>query len=854
MPTHFKFVLLLALVSLAYFLTGSLGLRLPYVGSHITLIWLPTGIAVYALMRGGLKFWPSIFLGAFLVNLSIGSSILLALSIAIGNTLGPVFTYWMLRSRLNTSLNHIKDVLLIVSSAAIGMTISATAGVASLFNAGIVTTAGLMSSWLIWWAGDAVGVLMLLPLLLTLTRKEINQLWQARVSYLSASLLVLGFEILIFKFSSSAAGQFSLLAFLVLPMVIWISMRFGLAGSALVVISLSIIAVIATASEQGPFYQANMHQGIISLWAFMSVLTLIAMIINIMQSERLAFEEALQSSETKLRAVINGALDAIVTINEQGKIVEFNPAAEKMFGYQRGEVLDKSLGETIVPPSARAAHYNGHQHFIATGEKKIIGQRVELMAMRVDGTEFPIELTLTSLKEQGIPWVTGFMRDITERKNAEEAINQLAFFEPLTGLPNRRLFLDRLGQAFAHSARENSYSAVLFVDLDNFKSVNDASGHEAGDTLLIEVAKRIKKQLREEDTVSRLGGDEFLILLRDLGSDQEAALLAARQIGEILLHIIAMPYNIVGFEHHTSSSIGICLFSGYEIGQDELLRRADSAMYQAKAKGRNTLCFYDPAMQLIVEHRALIQSYLRNALELNQFSLHYQIQVDANRHIIGAEALLRWSNPEIGMISPVEFIPIAEDTGLIIPIGAWVIESACKQLKSWENTHANHLRLSVNVSVRQFRQPNFVNDVKVALKKTGANPKLLKLELTESLVIDDVMSTVFKMQELKALGVRFAMDDFGTGYSSLIYLKKLPLTQVKIDQSFVRDLVIDVSDAEIVKTIIQMGQALGFNVIAEGVETEAQFDLLRQYGCKEFQGYLFGKPMEINAFNELLKL
>lgn len=842
-------------MSLAYLLTGKLGLMLPYVGSHITLIWLPTGVAVYALYKGGLKFWPSILIGAFLVNLSVGSSVTLALLIATGNTLGPVVTSFILKDfRLNSALNRIRDVMLIVFSSALGMIISASGGVASLFHFGIVTNDDLASSWLIWWAGDTVGVLMLLPFLLTVTKKGINQLWNAKASFLSLSIFVMVIELLIFKFSSGATGQFSLLAFLVLPMVVLVSMRFGLTGSSLMVLSLSVVAVLATVNEHGPFYQANLHQGIISLWIFMSVLTLIAMIINIMQSERLVFEEALLNSETKLRAVVNGALDAIVSINEHGKIVEFNPAAEKMFGYTRDDVINKSLAETIIPPSLRDAHHKGHQHFVATGKKNIFDRRIELTAMRSDGTEFPVELTLTSLKEQGIPLVTGFIRDITERKNAEEAINQLAFFEPLTGLPNRRLFIDRLSQAFAHSARESNYGAVIFVDLDNFKSLNDTRGHEIGDKLLIQVAERIKKQLREEDTVSRLGGDEFVVLLRDLSDDQAHALLSARQIGEVLLQTINMPYNLDGFEHHTSSSIGICLFSGYEVNQDELLKRADTAMYQAKAMGRNTLCFYDPAMQLMVENRAQIQSQLRNALELHQLSLHYQIQVDENRRVIGAEALLRWNKPDVGMVPPAEFIPIAEETGLIVPIGAWVIEAACKQLKKWERTtYANHIKLAVNVSARQFRHPGFVSDVRAALVNTGANPNFLKLELTESIVIDDVMNTVLKMQELRSLGVKFSMDDFGTGYSSLIYLKKLPLTQIKIDQSFIRDLEVDVSDAEIVKTIVLMGQALGFNVIAEGVETNAQFDLLCHFGCKEFQGYLFSRPIEVDALNELLK-
>jgi len=844
----------LALVTLAYFLTGKLGLMLPYVGSHITLIWLPTGIAIYALLKGGLKFWPAIFVGAFLVNLSIGSPLFLALSIAIGNTLATVVTHHLLsKLGLHLSLNRIQDVFLLMIASALGMIISASNGVANLFYSGVLAYENLTISWITWWAGDTVGVLMVLPLLLAVSKKEVQQLWQVRAKFVGLSLAALLIELLVFKITPGAAGQFSLLSFALLPVVVFIAMRFGLVGSTAVVLALSFGAILATINGIGPFYQTDMHHGIISLWVFMCVLMLIAMIINIMQSERLAFEDALVSSEARLRAVVNGALDAIVTINSNGEIVEFNPAAERIFGYQFDQVRGKVLSEVIIPPSLRSAHHRGHQHFVATGDKRIFDKRIELTAMRSDGSEFPVELILTSLDNSGAPLVTGFMRDITAYKSAEEEINKLAFFEPLTGLPNRRLFLDRLSQAFSHVAREKSYGAILFIDLDHFKSINDTRGHDVGDQLLIQVADRIKRQLRAEDTVSRLGGDEFVILLQNVNSDLETAQLYAHEVAEKLLHTIAMPYHLNGVLHHNTSSIGVCLFDGHEIKQDELLKRADAAMYQAKDKGRNTLCFYDPDMQLAVERKVKLHTDLRSALELNQLSLHYQIQVDSQRRVIGAEGLLRWNIPNVGLISPAEFIPIAEETGLILPIGTWVIETACKQLKAWERTNfAQDLRLAINVSAKQFRQPNFVNEIKNIIKKTEANPNRLKIELTESVVIDDAEDTALKMHQLRALGVRFSMDDFGTGYSSLTYLKNLPLTQIKIDQSFVRDVDIDASDAEIVKAIILMAQALDLNVIAEGVETEEQFALLSQYGCKQFQGYLFSKPVDIDALNTLL--
>jgi len=845
----------LVIVALAYFATGWLGLLLPYVGSHITLIWLPTGIAVAALLRWGYRCWPAIFVGAMAVNLAIGSSPGLAFSIAIGNTLAPLLSAWILHFfKFKTELTRVHDVLLLVAAACVGMVVSASGGVASLFHYGAVAESQLRLSWLVWWLGDTVGVLLTLPILVTITKGEWVYLWQQRRKYLAWCGIVSILEIAIFQLVSDASGQFALLAFLVLPLVIWTAMRFGVTGASLAVLGLSIIAVLATVNAHGPFYQADMHQGILSLWVFMSTLALVALMITVLQSERAATEKALLNSEAQLRAVIDGAIDGIVTIDEEGRLVEFNPAAERILGYQREQVIGRSLAEVMIPPAMREAHSKGHQHFIATGEQHIFDRRLEMVAMRADGSEFPVELTITSMHDKGLNLVTGFIRDISKRKKAEEDIRNLAFFEVLTGLPNRRLLLDRLQQAFATSARAQTHGAVLFIDLDNFKSLNDSRGHDVGDLLLIEVSMRIRACVRDEDTVARLGGDEFVVVLEDLSGNIDYAATEARAVGEKILSEINKPYTLQSMEHHSSSSIGVSLFLGYDVGVDELLKRADTAMYQAKASGRNTQRFFDPAMQAAIENRVELEAQLRRALIHQQFRLYFQVQVDTDRHIFGAEVLLRWMHPERGLVTPAEFIPVAEESGLIVPMGKWVIYGACEQLKCWEKIpYAQGIQLSVNVSARQFRHPDFVEEVQTALEVTGANPNLLKLEMTESLVIDDVVGTVEKMQVLKKLGVRFAMDDFGTGYSSLSYLKQLPLTQVKIDQSFVRDIAVDPSDASIVQAIIVMSKALGFNVIAEGVETEEQFDLLAQYGCNQFQGYLFGKPLDLEALDKRLQ-
>jgi diguanylate cyclase (GGDEF)-like protein len=441
-----------------------------------------------------------------------------------------------------------------------------------------------------------------------------------------------------------------------------------------------------------------------------------------------------------------------------------------------------------------------------------------------------------------------------ERKEYEDEISHVAFHDPLTQLPNRRLLADRLQQALAASGRTHRHGAVLFIDLDHFKTLNDSKGHDVGDLMLSEVANRLQGPIRKGDTVARLGGDEFIVMLTDLDEDYEKSALQAKLLGEKILETISMPYMLNGYEYHSTASIGISTFYGNATTVENLLRHADTAMYQSKHAGRNRLHFFNPSMQEALETRFTLQSSLRKALAEQQFSLHYQIQVDGQNRIFGAEALLRWQHPERGQIPPATFIPIAEESGLILPIGKYVLETACKQLKIWESdAKAKHLLLAVNVSSYQFKQPDFVDQVIGILKQTKANPTRLKIELTESMVVEDVSETIEKMQILRAAGVRFSMDDFGTGYSSLASLRRLPIQQLKIDKSFVDDIATDPSDAIIVKTIIAMGNILGFNVIAEGVETQIQLDMLKQYDCPSFQGYLFSRPLPIDQFQALIQ-
>ncbi|MFA5169984.1 MAG: EAL domain-containing protein [Sulfuriferula sp.] len=448
----------------------------------------------------------------------------------------------------------------------------------------------------------------------------------------------------------------------------------------------------------------------------------------------------------------------------------------------------------------------------------------------------------------------GWFYDVTNLKEAEKKIQQMAFHDALTQLPNRLMLIERLNQALAVSSRNAQYGAVLFIDLDNFKIINDTKGHITGDLLLIEVANRLQSSIREGDTVSRLGGDEFLVVLETLGTELNKAAIYAEKIAEKIRCTLNEPYILNERLCNISSSIGIVLFHGHQESPEDLLRYADTAMYQAKKNGRNDISFYDPSMQLAIDTRAKLEDELRLALKKHQFCLHYQIQVDHLRHAIGAEVLLRWEHPEHGLVSPAQFIPLAEETGLIVPIGLWVLETACAQLAAWQDDDlTRNLTLAVNVSAKQFHKPDFVTQVQRVLLDSGAKPSQLKLELTESTMLGNVEDTINKMREIEMLDVTFSMDDFGTGYSSLQYLKRLPLSQIKIDQSFVRDIVSDPDDASIVQTIIAMSKALELNVIAEGVENEAQYKFLESSGCHAFQGYLFSKPVPVDKFIDLLK-
>ncbi|MHB8354558.1 MAG: sensor domain-containing protein [Burkholderiales bacterium] len=590
-----------------------------------------------------------------------------------------------------------------------------------------------------------------------------------------------------------------------------------------------------------------------------------------------AFDELARNLLVEMAVDISFALDALISESERKRATEELRIASIAFESQEGMVITDH-GDRILRVNQAFKTMTGYSANEAVGQMAslVMSDRHdeafsvaisecirrdgiwqgEVWNRRKNGEIFPTLLTMSAVMG-GAEEITHYVRmytDISRDKAAAEEIQRLAFHDYLTDLPNRRLLMDRLQQALASSARSHLEGALLFLDLDHFKTINDIHGHDTGDLLLQQVAKRLTSCLRECDTVARLGGDEFVILLSDLNALPIEAATQTLAIGEKILRVIGLPYLINTLAYHCTASIGMTLFNKHEQGAEDLLKHADIAMYQAKKAGRNVLRFFDPEMQEALNVRAILEMELHQAPEKQQFHLYYQIQVDEKRRPLGAEALIRWNHPDRGLILPAQFIPLAEESDLILPIGQWVLETACAQLQAWQqDALTQDLVLAVNVSARQFRQTDFVTQLQSLMQRYAINPKLLKLELTEYLFLESIKETIAVMNTLNETGVQFSLDDFGTGYSSLQYLKLLPLSQLKIDQSFVRDIVVDSYDRAIVRTIIAMAHGMNLDVIAEGVETEEQLQLLLNKGCTSFQGYLFGRPVPIRQFEDLLR-
>ena len=558
------------------------------------------------------------------------------------------------------------------------------------------------------------------------------------------------------------------------------------------------------------------------------------------------------NSELRIAAAAFNAQEGMIVTDTKGVILSANRAFVGLTGYTMEELVGQTA-RLFRSHRRDAEFYQSMWNSVqSTG-----GWQGDMSPRTKSGEHCARWLTISAVKNEAGEATNyiGSYYDISKLKHAEEKIRELAFFDQLTGLPNRVLLIDRVRQALNANIRNKSFGALLFIDLDNFKTLNDSLGHDVGDLLLKNAAQRISHCVRAEDTVARFGGDEFVVLLANLGTQKaKAAALQAEAIGEKILAAFTEVFQLDTYEYPCTPSVGVTLFSPEDRNVDELLKRADLAMYDAKTAGRNGLRFFDPAMQTMISARAALETDLREDLKKERLLLHYQPQVDHEGRLLGAEALARWPHAQKGMVSPTEFIPMAESTGLILPLGALMLKIACRQLACWSADLATeHLTIAINVSALQMRQKNFVEQVRAIIEQTGANPRRLKIELTESTLVSNVDDVIAKMEKLKTIGIGFSLDDFGTGYSSLSYLKRLPLDQLKIDRSFVKDVLVDPNDAAIAQMIIALSKSLGLSVIAEGVETEEQYAFLARHGQLNYQGYLFGRPLPPEDFERLAR-
>lgn len=573
------------------------------------------------------------------------------------------------------------------------------------------------------------------------------------------------------------------------------------------------------------------------------------LVTRLVRSERKARDAFMQlhDSENRVQAVLDNVDEGIISIASTGTIELFNPGAERMFGYRSKDVIGNNVS-MLMPEPYRSEHDGYLERYLHTGEAQVIGIGRELAAQRSDGETFPIELRLSEFHFEGRRQFIGIMRDISERKAAEAKIIHLAHYDALTDLPNRGLVQDRIQQAIASARRSGAQFAVMFIDLDKFKSINDTLGHDVGDRLLQMVAHRLTGALRAGDTVGRQGGDEFIVLLASLSAAEDSALVAKKILG-----VLSAPFTINGQDLRSDGSIGIAVYPQDGDDVETLLKNSDTAMYHAKEAGRGNYQFFAQAMNATAAERSLLEGDLRQAIDRSELVLHFQPLVKiADGSIVATEALVRWNHPRLGLVGPGRFIPVAEDSGLIVPLGEWVLRRACAQLNQWRKQGLQLPRMVVNLSPRQFRQKHLVQTFSRVLSETGADPHWLGLEVTENVIMENPEVAVGVLRELKALGIELSLDDFGTGYSSLSYLKRFPIDKLKIDQSFVRDIATDADDEALVAAIIVMAHRLNICVVAEGVETEAQLAFLRAHNCDEYQGYLFSRPLPADELHAKL--
>lgn len=811
--------------------------------------YLPVGLVLPLLLCGGIRYAPVVLVAsviAAVVNYHrplfswCGMPGCIAIYLTYMGAAAILRRPWRIDFRLGT-LKDVGRYLVVTLGAAL---LTAVMGMLTLVGDGRIGRSDALRTTIDWWASDALAIIAFAPFVLVFIAPAIGR-WLSSESWTRPGMARRGRPSTTEMFELAALSGFAVFAiwfvfgyapalpyqplYLLFAPVIWAAVRRGLAGAVLTTFAISAgmtIAAWVTQAQRGSLPRLQLA---------MFALGLTGLCLGAVVTERKHVELAIRKSEKRYRLLFERNLAGVFRTTLAGRFLECNQAAASMFGYDSPEeVLALPVIDLYDTPSDRGA-------FLAKlkSERSLTNQ--EMKFRRKNGEFFCAIANMSLIEDDSGPReiLEGTLVDITERKSAEERVQSLAYYDALTGLPNRVLLQDRLSQALATARRQRHKVALLFLDLDRFKTINDSLGHAVGDLLLQDVAQRLNKCARDEDTVARLGGDEFLIVLNNVTDIPDAAVAAERFMDAMTSAVV-----IQGHTLSINCSLGISIFPEHGADAETLIKNADAAMYSAKDGGRNNFRFFTADMNDQALERLTLENDLRLALAKDEFFLMYQPQVDvATGKITGMEALIRWQHPNLGLVPPDRFIRIAENSGLIMSIGEWVLRTACTQARKWQDEGLAAISVAVNVSAVQFRQEAFPKAIHRVLEETGLSSKYLELELTESLLVSnaDVMFSV--LQQLKAMGLRLAIDDFGTGYSSLSYLKRFPVSKLKIDRSFVQDVAVDPDDAAITIAIISMAKSLNLKVIAEGVENEAQMAFLRAHHCDEIQGYYFSKPL-----------
>lgn len=819
-------------------------------GAPITLVWPPTALALVALLIFGRRLWPGVLIGALLANLDAGVPAIAASGMAVGNTLEALLGVWLLhRTGFDQALNRPRDVwLLVLLGAGLSTWASALLGVASLVSVGVVPLHEAASAAIYWWMGDALSNLVFAPFLLAFASRGSPSGLRLRDHLIEAGILLLLTQalcLMVFFGWMPTPVDLHQQIFVLLPLIVWAALRFlqrGVSVLTIVIAGFSLWSLAAMVPSRDALSMA-----LVNYWIYMAILAATGLFIAAAYGGRLRVEAVLRETEAEYRELVESAQAVIWRASPQGGFTYVSHEAELLLGYP--------AALWTASPTFWAEHIHPEDRdwavkFSATEAARLVGYEFEYRMLASDGRIVWVHESVKVVTDvKGRPaQLVGIMLDITARKKSESQLYYLANHDALTGLANRNLVRERLEHALQLASRHGTGLAVMFIDLDRFKIVNDTLGHHAGDQLLKEAAVRLKQCLRDSDTIARQGGDEFVVLIEQVSEALDLSGMARK-----LLFQLSQPFMLLGQEFHISASIGISVYPHDGGDANTLMKNADVAMYRAKEQGRNTFQYYTAENNIHSIEKLALENSLRRALERNEFEVYYQPKVDVHtQQIVGAEALLRWRHPEMGLVSPVRFIPLAEETGLILQIGAWALRDVCRQARAWQNAGLPLISVAVNLSARQFHDVELPDIIANALATSGLTPNFLELEITESMIMQGRDQATQILQRFRDLGTHVSIDDFGTGYSSLSYLKRFPIDALKIDRSFVNDLPHDTDDAAITQAIIAMAHSLKLQVVAEGVETVEQLEFLRELGCDQIQGYLFSKPVPAEAFAALL--